>query len=107
MKKFLAVILTILIETGLLWVISIIFKWNLMEILFLGGVIIFGLLWLFLFSSNQSQNQYNAGVKGMTGQEVGGVKLFRFRLSPITLGLVLFMVLSLCLTIVYYKDYFI
>ncbi|MEQ2528431.1 hypothetical protein WMO40_17230, partial [Bacillaceae bacterium CLA-AA-H227] len=71
-----------------------------------GGVIIFGLLWLFLFSSNQSQNQYNARVKGTTGQEAGGVKLFRFRFSPISLGLVLFMVLSLCLTIVYYKDYF-
>lgn len=107
MKSFLAVILTILIETGLLWGISIIFKWNLMEILFLGGVIIFGVLWLFLFSSNQSQNQYNARVKGTTGQEAGGVKLFRFRFSPITLGLVLFMVLSLFLTIVYYKDYFV
>ncbi|MEQ2528867.1 hypothetical protein WMO40_19505, partial [Bacillaceae bacterium CLA-AA-H227] len=40
MKSSLAVILTILIETALLWGISIIFKWNLMEILFLGGVII-------------------------------------------------------------------
>lgn len=107
MKKALTVILTMLIETGLLWIISIIFNWNLMEILFLGGVVIFAILWLFLYSSTQSNNQYNAGVKGETGQDSERIKLFQFRLSPITLGLILFIVMSLCLTIFYYYDYFI
>ncbi|MGN7941679.1 hypothetical protein [Virgibacillus sp. 6R] len=107
MKKTLIVVLTMLIETGLLWILSIIFKWNLMEILFLGGVVIFAILWLFLYSSTQSNNQYNAGVKGETGQDSERIKLFQFRLSPITLGLILFIVMSLCLTIFYYYDYFI
>jgi len=107
LKKALTVILTMLIETGLLWIISIIFKWNIMEILFLGGVVIFAILWLFLYSSTQSNNQYNAGVKGETGQDSERIKLFQFRLSPITLGLILFIVMSLCLTVFYYYDYFI
>ncbi|WP_175638441.1 hypothetical protein [Metabacillus schmidteae] len=107
MKKVLGVILTLLIETGVLWGISIVFSIELMEILFLGGVSIFAILWILLYSSTHSQNQYNANVKGMTGQDAGGVKLFRFRLSPITLGLVMFIVISFCLTVFYYYDYFI
>lgn len=107
LKKTLIVVLTMLIETGLLWILSIIFKWNLMEILFLGGVVIFAILWLFLYSSTQSNNQFNARVTGETGQDSERIKLFQFRLSPITLGLILFIVVSLCLTIFYYYDYFI
>ncbi|MFC0274990.1 hypothetical protein ACFFIX_27200 [Metabacillus herbersteinensis] len=86
MKKVLRVILTMLIEIGVLWGISIVFQLNLLEILFLAGVVIFAILWLFQFSSNQSQNQYIANIKGVTWQDAGGIKLYRFLLSPITLG---------------------
>ena len=96
-----------LIELGLLWAISILINWNLMEFLFLGSLLLFAIPWLFLYFNNQNQNVYNASVKGMTGQDAGGVKLFRFRFSPIILGLVLFMVLSFCLTVFYYYEYFI
>jgi hypothetical protein len=107
MRKAFVVIVTMLIEGGLLWGVSEIFQWNLMEILFLGGLLIFGVIWLFVFYTNQIHNEINVGAKGWTGQDAGGIKLFQFRLSPITLGIVLFMVLSFCLTVFYYADYFI
>lgn len=106
MKKVLIVFLTILIETGLLWAISVLIRWDLMEFLFLGGVVLFAIPWLFLYSSTHNQNVHNASIRGITGQDTGGVKQFQFRFSPIMVGLVLFMVLSLCLTVYYYYDYF-
>ncbi|MFD1205707.1 hypothetical protein ACFQ38_11410 [Sporosarcina contaminans] len=107
MKKIVIVILTMLIETGLLWAISILINWELMEFLFLGSILLFAIPWLFLYFNTQNQNAYNVSAKGITGQDAGGVKLFRFRFSPIMTGLVLYMVLSLCLTIFYYYEYFI
>ncbi|WP_025786145.1 hypothetical protein [Sporosarcina sp. D27] len=107
MKKVLVVILTMLIETVLLWAVSIFIGWDFMETIFLGGLLIFAIPWLYLFFSNHEQNVYNANVKGMTGADIGGVKLFQFRFSPIIIGLVLFMIISLFLTIYYYYDYFI
>lgn len=107
MKKIVIVILTMLIETGLLWAISILINWELMEFLFLGSILLFAIPWLFLYFNTQNQNAYNVSAKRMTGQDTGGVKLFRFRFSPIMTGIVLYMVLSLCLTIFYYYEYFI
>ncbi|MFC5603175.1 hypothetical protein [Sporosarcina koreensis] len=107
MKKVSVVILTMMIEAGLLWSVSKFIGWDFMEIIFLGGLVIFAIPWLFIYFSTHNQNQFNASVRGMTGQDTGRVKLFEFRFSPIILGLVLFMVLSLCLTVVYYYEYFI
>ncbi|WP_336824904.1 hypothetical protein [Sporosarcina sp. USHLN248] len=107
MKKIVIVILTMLIETGLLWAISILINWELMEFLFLGSILLFAIPWLFLYFNTQNQNAYNVSAKRMTGQDTGGVKLFRFRFSPIMTGIVLYMVLSLCLTIFHYYEYFI
>lgn len=107
LKNFLIIILTMLIETILLWAVSIFIGWDFMETIFLGGLLIFAIPWLYLFFSNHERNLYNANVKGMTGVDIGGVKLFQFRFSPIIIGLILFMIISLFLTIYYYYDYFI
>jgi hypothetical protein len=107
MKKISIVLLTMLVEGGLIWGISKFFGLDFMEILFLGGLIIFGGIWLFLFYTNQIHNEMNVSTKGFTGQDVGGIKLFKFRLSPVSLGIVLFMLLSFCLTVFYYSEYFI
>ncbi|VDG96817.1 Uncharacterised protein [Lysinibacillus sphaericus] len=107
MKNILIVILTMLIETGVLWAISIFIHWDLMELLFIGGLVILAIPWLFLYFTNHKQNVYYANLKGMTGQDAGRIKLFRFHFSPIIIGLVLFIVLSLCLTIYHYYDDFI
>ncbi|WP_456270969.1 hypothetical protein [Bacillus sp. AK031] len=107
MKKASIVLLTMLIETGGLWIVSLVFGWNLMDVLFLGGLLIFGVIWLYLLFSNQTNNGFNAGVRGWTGQDAGEIKLFRFQISPVTLGIVLFMLLSFGLTIFYYSSYFI
>jgi hypothetical protein len=107
MKKGTIVLLTMFVEAGLLWVVSSLFGWDLMEILFLGGLLIFGLIWLYLLFSNQSNNGFNAGVRGWTGQDAGEIKLFKFQVSPVMLGIVLFMLLSFALTLFYYSSYFV
>ena len=107
MKNVSIVILTMVIELALLWGVSILIHWELMEFLFLGGLLIFAIPWLLLYFTNHNQNVYYASVKGMTGADAGKVKVFRFRFSPIILGLVLFMILSLSLTVFYYYEYFI
>ncbi|MEI5907927.1 hypothetical protein WAK64_12760 [Bacillus spongiae] len=106
MKKTLLVILTMLVEGGVIWGISKYFEWNIMEIIFLGGLVIFGVIWLFILYTTKIHNEMNVGLKSSTGQDVGGIKLFQFRLSPVTVGVVMFMALSFCLTIFYYADYF-
>ncbi|WP_421385213.1 hypothetical protein ACOJQI_10760 [Bacillus salacetis] len=106
MKKALIVILTILIEAGLLWLVSIFFGWNFMDVIFIGGLLIFGGIWLYLLFTNQNNNGFNASVKGWTGQDAGEVKIFRFKVSPVILGIILFMGISFGMTIFYYSAYF-
>ncbi|BCB04055.1 hypothetical protein [Bacillus sp. KH172YL63] len=102
MKKFFAVTMTILIEAGLLGLVAFIFGWRLLDVLFIGGLLIFGAVWLYLLFINQSNNVHNTSIKGWTGQDAGEVKQFQFRFTPITLGLILFMVINLGITVFYY-----
>jgi hypothetical protein len=101
-KKALIVIIIMLAEAGLLWGVAAFFGWDLMEIFFLGGALQFGVIWLFVFYTTQMHNEMNVP-RGWTGQDVGGIKLFQFRLSPVTLGIAFFMILSFCLTAIYYR----
>lgn len=106
MKKGFIVLLTMLIETVLVWGLSIFIGWGFVETIFLGGLLIFAILWLFLYFTNHNQNIYYSSVKGITGMNAGAVKVFSFSFSPIIFGLILFMILSLVFTFIYYYNDF-
>ncbi|MBO9128095.1 hypothetical protein [Bacillus sp. 165] len=106
MKKMGMVLLTIAMEAVLLWVVSMVFGWKFMDTVFLGGLVIFGVIWLFNLAVNQSNNVNNAVVKGWTGQDAGEIKKFELKMSPFILGLVLFIVISFAATIIHYSSYF-
>lgn len=107
MKRTKIIIATIAAETVLLYLISLLFGWSFLEIIFLGGLAIFGCIWLFQLNINQSNNQYNAHIKGWTGQTSGEIKPFQYKLSPVFLGLLIFLVGSFLITLIKYYPYFI
>lgn len=107
MKKATLVLITIIIEAVFLWFISYIVSWDFIDITFIGGVIIFGIAWLFQFDRNQSRNEFNANRKGWAGQGSGEVKPFEFQMSSISLGLLFYIVISFIVTGIVYLPYFI
>jgi hypothetical protein len=107
MKKWSITLMTAVLETIVLWLVSYIFDWNFLDIILLGGLAIFGGVWLFRLNSNQISNGYNAVAKGWTGQNTGGISPFQFNMSPVTSGLLLFIFISLVITVFVYYPYFI
>ncbi|WP_430788066.1 hypothetical protein VBD025_18115 [Virgibacillus flavescens] len=105
MKKFGWVLLTLALEAIVLWVVSVVLTWNFMDILFLGSLGIFAIVWLLLMWTNQSNNSFNVSEKAWTGQDAGGVKQFHVHFSPVMIGMVLFVVGSFVMTIIYYAEY--
>ena len=107
MRKSYIVLLTIATELIALFIISKLITLNFIDTLFLGGLGLFGVVWLFSFSMTQQNNVFNASMKGITGQKTGGIKVFRFNINPITLGLLIFCISSFIITMIYYSSYFI
>ncbi|ALX48456.1 hypothetical protein [Lentibacillus amyloliquefaciens] len=107
MKKFYIVLMTIVVEALLLWGVSRILGWKLIDIIFLGGILIFGIKWLFSLYIHQENNEFNAYVKGDTGQDAGGVRPFEFNMTAIDAGLLLFIAGSFLITFGTYYSYFI
>ena len=109
MKTVYIIVATILVETALLWGVSIFLEWKMVDVIFLGSLAIFGLIWFFTLNSNRQSNEENAHLKGWNGQDGGGVTPFQFKFkgSPIVLGLLLFIVVSFCITAFTYYPYFI
>ncbi|MFZ3579884.1 hypothetical protein [Virgibacillus sp. DJP39] len=58
-----------------------------------------------LLSVNQSNNSFNGYEKGWTGQDAGGVKQFHVNFSPVMIGMVVFVIISLVVTVIYYAEY--
>jgi len=105
MDKVYIIAVTVVIETILIWLVSLFFGWSFIDTIFLGGLAIFGCVWLFLLNNNQINNEYNAVTKGQNGQVTGVIKPFQFKMTPITLGLLLFLVVSFLVTVVKYYPY--
>jgi hypothetical protein len=106
MMNLVIILGTILIESLLIWVVSMLLNWNFFDISFLGGVIAFGAIWLLQINKVQNKNQDHAQIKGMTGEQVGEIQVFKFKLNPILIGMVLYILVSGVATFIYYKDYF-
>ncbi|GGJ99963.1 hypothetical protein GCM10007063_22950 [Lentibacillus kapialis] len=107
MKKGYMVLMTIVVEALLLWAVSRILGWNFIDIVFLGGILIFGIKWLFSLYIHQENNEFNAHIKGYTGQKAGGVGPFEFHMTAIDAGLLLFILGSFLITFGAYFSYFI
>ncbi len=106
MKKTLIVLLTIITELLLLWVISLLFNFNFIDTAFFDSFALFGLIWCTSLMANRNSNIMNASIRGWTGQDAGGVKPFMFRVSPIILGLIFTVIISLIATLIAYSSYF-
>lgn len=106
MNKVYIVAVTVAIETLSLWLVSLFFGWSFIDTIFLGGLAIFGCVWLFQLNNNQTNNEYNAFAKGQNGLDNGGIMPFQFKMTPITLGLLAFIAVSFLVTVAKYYPYF-
>lgn len=106
MKKSSIVLITVAIETMVLWFVSHFLGWVFIDTIFLGGLAIFGSVWLFQLYSNKTTNEFNATTRGWTRQDSGGIKPFQFNMSPITLGFFIFLMGSFFIMILTYYPYF-
>ncbi|TFJ92388.1 hypothetical protein [Lentibacillus salicampi] len=107
MRKVYIMVMTIGVEALILWAVSRILDWNFVDIIFLGGILIFGAKWLFSLYLQQENNEYIAHIKGHTGQEAGRIKPFEYSVSSVDAGLLLFILGSLLITFATYYTYFI
>lgn len=98
---------TIVVESLAISALAIIIHVKLIEILFLAGVFIFGVFWFWQFGMNRSSNMDKAIIKGETGLKSGDIKLFRFQITPVMLGIISFTLVSFIVTCIYYAPYFI
>ncbi|WP_181347422.1 hypothetical protein [Thalassobacillus sp. CUG 92003] len=67
MNNSLIVLLTVILESLFLYIIAALFSWKWIDIAFLGGLAIFGVLWIFHYQSAQTRNRENASIRGNTG----------------------------------------
>ncbi|WP_064094263.1 hypothetical protein [Rossellomorea aquimaris] len=103
MKKSLSIILlTISIEAIVFWIVSLAFGWKAVDTFFVGGLVTFCAIWLFTFFTKQSSNQFNAGIRGWTGQDAGEIKAITFGMGPVKIGLVLFILINFIFAFIYY-----
>ncbi|WJY28070.1 hypothetical protein [Sporosarcina trichiuri] len=106
MKRIVIILLTMSVEAVILLGLARYLGWTFMETIFLGSLLIFAVPWLFSFVMNHNRNVYYSNVRGMTGGEAGAVRVFRLRISPVMMGLLLSVVVSFVLTLVFYYEEF-
>ncbi|QDP39217.1 hypothetical protein [Radiobacillus deserti] len=100
------VLLTIGIEALLFLIISFIFKWKFLDTAFFGGITIFGGIWLISFYVHQENVVDRAMQRGMTGQDVGEIKPYKYNMTPVNLGLLIFALAGFCFILIGYAPYF-
>lgn len=105
MKNIYIILATLTIETVIIWFVSLLLQWKFVDTLFLGGLLLFGIVYLLRLYIHQTNATFNANIAGWTWVEAG-IGPFHFRVSPIILGLILFIVISFFVTLITYYSYF-
>jgi len=107
MKKLIIVLVTMLVELVLIASVSYLFDWVFIDILFLGALAIFGAVWLYNWNNHQLRNEMHATDKGVHGVSTGVIQLFEFKIGPVRLGMLLFLIISFGISVYKYYPYFI
>ncbi|MBM6618672.1 hypothetical protein [Bacillus suaedaesalsae] len=106
MKNVVVVMGTILMKCILLLGIAYLLGWKFIDFAILGGVALFGTVWFFQMNSVQKNNQENSYLRGMFGNDTPKVSVFRFKMNPVLIGMIVYIILSGVTTFVYYIEYF-
>jgi len=106
MKKIYLILLTLSIETIFLWGVSILLGWSFINTIFLGGITFLGIAWFYTFFITPRTMNYDTSKKDWIKQDTDIMKSFQFLVSPITLGLLLFGIVSFLINIFVYTARF-
>lgn len=105
MKSIYIILATLTVETLIIWFASYLLGWNFIDTILLGSLLLFGIVYLFRLYIHQTNATFNANIAGWTWEEAG-IGPFHFRISPIIIGLILFIVISILVTFITYYRYF-
>jgi len=105
MKNLNLMIATLICETGIIKIVSLLLGWKFIDTIFLGGLLLFGAVYLYRLIIHQENTFFNAHIEGWTWQEKG-ISPFQLRISPIIFGMIIFVVISFIITLVAYWKYF-
>ncbi|MGE6488648.1 hypothetical protein [Paenisporosarcina sp. NPDC076898] len=106
MKKGYIVLITLVMESFLLWLFSILLGWTFIDTIFLGGLLILGGAWFYHFNITPRNSEYDVSLENKNTQNAEAIKPFLFIMSPITWGLSIFAVGSSFITIIKYYPFY-
>lgn len=105
MKNIYIILATLTVETVIIWFASFLLRWKFVDTIFLGSLLLLGIVYLIRLYIHQTNTAFNANIAGWTWEEAG-IGPFHFRVSPVILGLILYIVISFFITLLTYYSYF-
>ncbi|WP_242218676.1 hypothetical protein [Bacillus cereus group sp. BfR-BA-01380] len=106
MKKGLGLLATIIIEAGIVYVLSKILGWSFIDLTFFAGICFVIITYYFSSKGGFSSNSVRLQAQARFGIKVEEEE-FELRVDPILIGSIVYTILSLILVVISYWSYFI
>ncbi|MFD1736336.1 hypothetical protein ACFSCX_07135 [Bacillus salitolerans] len=108
LRTVIIIFITLTVEIGIVQLISILINWSFIDALFMCSFLFFGFIWVFTLYSNRETNRVNIQNKYLgVKMEPNEVKTFSFNLNPFSIGTIIFSLVGIASSIIYYLPYFI
>lgn len=106
-RNMVILIFVILIETFIIFVISVTWGFSLIDTLFVGSLIILSYVWLVPYFVNYQQNVAKIADRHFSGDiDIGEVEVYQTKFTPFSLGSTLFSIVGIIINVCYYYKYF-
>ncbi|CAM4167543.1 hypothetical protein COJ48_15095 [Bacillus cereus] len=105
MKKGLGLLVTIIIEAGIVYVLSKILRWSFIDLTFFTGICFVIITYYFSSKGGFSSNSVRLQAQARFGIKVEEEK-FELSVNPILIGSIVYTILSLILVVISYWSYF-
>ncbi|MGE7936487.1 hypothetical protein [Bacillus paramycoides] len=105
MKKGLGLLVTIIIEAGIVYVLSKILRWSFIDLTFFTGICFVIITYYFSSKGGFSSNSVRLQAQARFGIKVEEEKV-ELSVNPILIGSIVYTILSLILVVISYWSYF-
>ncbi|XKK33997.1 hypothetical protein HFP66_30375 [Bacillus sp. A17A.1] len=106
MKKGIGILVTLIVEAGIVYVLAKILKWEFIDLTFFAGICLVIITGFFSSKGGFSSNSTRLQIQAQTSIKMEEEK-FELRMNPIFIGSIIYTVLSLILVMIEYWHYFI
>ncbi|MED0982698.1 hypothetical protein [Bacillus paramycoides] len=106
-RNSITMIFVILIESFIIFVISLNWGLSFIDTLFVGSFIILSYIWLVPYFVNHQQNVAKIDDKHFSGNvDIGEVEVYQAKFTPFSLGSTFFSIIGIIINVCYYYKYF-